>query len=127
MSKEFRQREIEFRASALVMLAELGRSIGKFVVPMPDFLANNSGDFAAGYLGNWFLNYTLESVSRFRSISENKRLLISAGVTFGAIAAVETVPIFGTPQLKDIPAGVAGILASYGVRKLAQRWVGIKT
>ncbi len=123
MDKEFKRRQIEADVVTVVGVLEIGRVFGKFFVPMPEVLANYSGDFAGGYCFNWFINTTME-LSPLSRISENKRNLISAGITLGAVVAVETFHIFGTPQFQDVPAGVLGVIASYGVRKLAQRWVG---
>lgn len=106
-----------------VGLGEMARSVGKFFVPMPSFLADNAGDFAGAYALNWVLNATMD-LTRLKRIPENRRLIMSANLSLATVVAIETLPIFGTPDLKDIPAGVVGILASIGVRKLAQRWVG---
>ncbi len=56
-------------------------------------------------------------------IPEKTRVKIGAGIALGVIAAAELLPISGTPDPLDIPAGVLGVLASYGVRRLVQRWV----
>ena len=126
IEKEFKRRQIEFYAAATVGATEVIRGLGSFLTPMPTYLAYNAGDFAAGYLINWSALYTMETFPGLKRISEKSRVNIGSGVALGLIAAVELSPIFGTPDLLDIPAGVLGILASYGVRRLAQRWVGEK-
>lgn len=91
---------------------------------MHPFLTEHTGDFAGGYIANWFLNASMDLSPRLRKIPERRRVAVSAAISLAVVTAVEVFPIFGSPNLEDIPAGVAGIIASFGVRKLAQRWVG---
>lgn len=122
-NREFQRREYEFCAAMTVQTLEIARAFSKFLVPMPEFLAENSGDFAAGYLANWFLNTQSDKIPCLNRFPQQRRLMVNAGISMAIVSAVEMFPIFGTPQLEDIPAGVIGIIASIGVRKFAQRWV----
>lgn len=122
-NKEFARRQLEFYGAMTVGVGEMGRGISKFMIPMPEVLRDYSGDFAAGYLFNWLFNSTME-LTPLRRIPENKRLIISAGLTLGVCTAAEVFPLLGTQDLRDIPAAVLGILASYGVRRITQRWIG---
>lgn len=121
--EDLKRRNCEFYAMATVQALEIARAFGKFMVPMPEFLAEHSGDFAGGYLANWFLNTQTDNIPFFRRIPEKRRLMINAGISMAIVTAVETYHIFGEPQLEDIPAGVVGIATSIGVRRLSQRWV----
>lgn len=125
-NKEFQRRQIEFYAMITVGVAEIARDIGQFLVPMPEVLTEHAGDFALGYMVNWFSNTTMELVPALKKIPElpeQKRLKISAGLALATVFTLELLPLIGS-EIADIPAGVLGVLANYGVRRLAQRWVG---
>lgn len=121
---EIQRRNIEFYSAGVVLTAEVVRGMGRFFVDLLPVLDQNVGDFAGGYAANWTINSIMELTPSLNKISEKKRTLISVGLSLATVSAVELFPIFGTPDIADIPAGFLGVLASYGVRRLAQRWVG---
>lgn len=122
----FESRQMEFGFAATVMVAEVVRSFAVHMVPNPPQILWYVGDYAGGHVGTWFLNATMGTTPFLNRLSERTKIKISSGLTLATVLAVETFPLFGTPRVEDIPAGVLGVLGSLGVRKLAQRWVGLQ-
>jgi len=107
-----------------------------------DFYYNNSGDFICGYAGAFFTNLALTFGSEKLYAWSQKKLseknivrkavekvygnhklinLLSGLASTIVVVAEETQGVVSSPDIKDIPLGVAGALTHMGLRYLSIR------
>ena len=128
--------------------ANLQHSINNHMIPHPktgtfeDYLAYNSGDLIKGYIfamaADYIINKTIDKAyylsakmlgedSRVsRSIDylrkDANRINITSGIISSlAIVFFETTGLLNTPDIKDIPAGIAGAMMHTGLRYVPLR------
>jgi len=122
-------KQIGKNATPIDMLAIVGSSVlvpvqtfsrvaieqaGKHLSPLAHFLTYNTGDIGNAVLASTFTDLTLRNI---KGLDFEKRTLISSAVGILAVAVAELAKLppgllskfLGTPDIADIPAGLAGV------------------
>jgi hypothetical protein len=111
----------------------------RFCNSLERFYYNHTGNFQFGYLNSFFANafltYGTEKIYFWsRNLSEKNLIrkfaekiygkdklidFFSGLISSAIVVLVETTKILGTPDLKDIPMGIAGVLTHIGIKRFS--------
>jgi|SRR3990167_4990655 len=91
--------------------------------PLKYFFIHNSGDLKNGYEIAFLTNFAFELFAP--KTPERFRVSTSLALACGSVLLAEATPLISflsTPDLADIPAGIAGALACVGLHLLGRKF-----